>query len=202
MWRLYWGSLTHYGEQMKYWVTSDSHFGHIRLAEMRGFTSVEDMNETLLENINSVVSRGDMLYHLGDFAMGSWRKIPSYRERIKCENIKLLFGNHDAEIVKRQELRSLFTWTRDTSYLKVDLSPVKQVRAWLSHYCHLVWPKSHYGYIHLAGHSHNNLKWLPPRAADIGLDTNELRPYNLEEVWDKLNAQPYEALDHHTEGSP
>ena len=52
----------------KTYVTSDWHFFHrniIRLCD-RPFSSVEEMNETMLENINSIASSDDTLPTVGE----------------------------------------------------------------------------------------------------------------------------------------
>ena len=35
------------------------------------FNNVEEMNETIINNWNSIVSDEDTIYHLGDFALGN-----------------------------------------------------------------------------------------------------------------------------------
>lgn len=52
--------------------TSDTHFNHtniIRFCE-RPFERVDEMNEKLIDNWNSVVSPEDFVFHLGDFCLG------------------------------------------------------------------------------------------------------------------------------------
>ena len=84
------------------WVTSDTHFNHENILNfkdkddqpVRPFGSVEDMNETLTSNWNSVVKPGDKVYHLGDVFFGSkdafkvlWPKLNGSK--------RLVVGNHD-----------------------------------------------------------------------------------------------------------
>jgi calcineurin-like phosphoesterase family protein len=47
---------------------SDLHFGHQKCIDFdsRPFKSLDDMHETMIQNWNSVVSKGDLVYVLGD----------------------------------------------------------------------------------------------------------------------------------------
>ena len=49
---------------------SDTHFGHTNvLRQCRPqFSSVEEMNETIIKNINDRMKKSDTLYIVGDFA--------------------------------------------------------------------------------------------------------------------------------------
>lgn len=81
-------------------VTSDTHFGHEKCLEfmrpdgelLRPFSSVEEMNEVLIERWNEKVMPGDTIYHLGDVAM----KRKSLECLARCNGRKILIrGNHD-----------------------------------------------------------------------------------------------------------
>lgn len=63
---------------MKYF-TADTHFFHKELIHdtrfaNRMFFSVNDMNNTIVENWNSVVNDNDTVYHLGDIALINSKK--------------------------------------------------------------------------------------------------------------------------------
>lgn len=81
------------------WLISDTHFGHANIIKYcdRPFASVEDMDEALVENWNSVVKQGDKVYHLGDVTMTSKALdiMPRLNGR-KC----LIKGNHDIQKLK------------------------------------------------------------------------------------------------------
>lgn len=84
----------------KTFVTADSHFNHKNIIEYcsRPFTSVDEMNKTLIENWNAVVGKGDIVYHLGDFILGDVAgDVESLSEIISQLNgrIVLIRGNHD-----------------------------------------------------------------------------------------------------------
>lgn len=79
---------------MTVYFTSDTHFGHKFVAELRGFSDVEEHNEQLVEKWNSVVGPEDEVYHLGDAVMGGFDKNSHYIGRLNGHKI-LIAGNHD-----------------------------------------------------------------------------------------------------------
>ena len=86
------------------WFTSDSHFNHANILKFTdwdkvtpirpGFKNVNDMNEVLIENWNSVVKNGDKVYHLGDVAFGNVADFGPIMRRLNGSK-RLLLGNHD-----------------------------------------------------------------------------------------------------------
>ena len=67
------------------WVVSDCHFGHNNVLKfkdddgnlIRGskFSSIEEMDEHLIERWNSVVKAGDKVYNLGDVYFGQGHRV-------------------------------------------------------------------------------------------------------------------------------
>jgi len=87
---------------MKTFLISDTHFGHKNILryepDLRPFASVEEMNETLIENWNSVVGKNDICWHLGDVLFGA--KAFELLSRLNgCK--KLVMGNHDIYPIER-----------------------------------------------------------------------------------------------------
>lgn len=85
----------------KIWITSDLHFNHSRsfIYEPRGFQSVEEMNETIIERFNSKVSPEDEVYICGDLCLGGGElevleKNMALIERLNG-HIHVILGNHD-----------------------------------------------------------------------------------------------------------
>lgn len=76
--------------------TSDHHFNHKNIIEYskRPFSSLEEMNETLIERWNHIVNPGDLVYYLGDFAMGQPHEWVNFMNRLNGDVI-LIKGNHD-----------------------------------------------------------------------------------------------------------
>lgn len=78
------------------WFTSDTHWGHSAVIGFckRPFTSVEEMNEALIENWNKKVQPNDVVYVLGDMAMCSFKEFEPIAKRLNGNKI-LVQGNHD-----------------------------------------------------------------------------------------------------------
>ena len=90
---------------MTHWVISDTHFDHANMlnfkradgSPLRPFSSVEEMNETLIERWNAVVKPSDHVYHLGDVTMArgkAWTHIDQIMARLHGHK-RICLGNHD-----------------------------------------------------------------------------------------------------------
>lgn len=104
------------------------------------------MNKTLIENWNNLVGEEDLVYHLGDFAMGEKKNVQIITKQLNG-NIVLIRGNHDRS--KK--------WLEDQGFYKV-YNELKIGKYLLTHK-----PRTHRlpeGLINLHGHCHgypNNL---------------------------------------------
>ena len=79
-------------------VTSDTHFSHVNIIKYcnRPYASVEEMNNALIDNWNSVVKNDDLVIHLGDFALGrTIQDIKKHLDKLNGNKI-LILGNHDS----------------------------------------------------------------------------------------------------------
>lgn len=80
---------------MTYFI-SDTHFGHKNIINYcdRPFNTVEQMNEFMIKQWNSVVNKKDVVYHLGDFSLTP--KPDTLRIMEQLNGTKYLIkGNHD-----------------------------------------------------------------------------------------------------------
>lgn len=76
------------------WFTSDQHFGHQMVSELRGKDSVTQHDDWLMTCWNSVVAKNDVVYVLGDVSLNHNKAIEAMG---KLRGIKyLISGNHDA----------------------------------------------------------------------------------------------------------
>lgn len=77
---------------MRTFVTSDQHLGHKLLADVRGFSSISEMDKHIIEQHNAVVDPRDRVYFLGDVVMN--RKNLHLIESLNGRKV-LIKGNHD-----------------------------------------------------------------------------------------------------------
>ena len=169
--------------------TSDTHFSHTNIIKHcnRPFSNITDMDDHLLNNINSTVRPSDTLYHLGDFA---WKKTASkYREKIRCRNVILILGNHDPQTKEGQPQSTLYDiFSRVFVMLRIrpviSGSPQPII---LSHYAMKTWNGSHRGSWHFFGHSHGTLPSDGSKSLDVGVDQHNYSPINLETVTNLMN---------------
>jgi calcineurin-like phosphoesterase family protein len=204
------------GQQL--FFTSDTHYNHKNICrattewtdsedKTRDFRSLDHMNNTIVNNINSRVGEDDILFHLGDWSFGGFEKIQEFRDKIVCKNIHLILGNHDHHIEKNRDgVRSLFSSVNHYLDLEVydsNFGKFDQNRFILMHYPITSWIDMNKGTMHLYGHVH-----LPPhqsvgqgKAMDVGMDGHGMEVVSIRFIINRLRHQPIENLilpsDHH-----
>ena len=79
---------------MRYFI-SDTHWGHKNIINFCGrpYKDLPTMNQSLIDNWNSIITKDDVVYHLGDFSFGDVKK---YASKLNGKKI-LIIGNHDRE---------------------------------------------------------------------------------------------------------
>lgn len=80
----------------KHFVIADLHFFHKNIIEYekRPFSSVHQMNETLVKNWNDVVSKHDTVFVLGDVSFANKEETRKIISRLNGKKV-LIMGNHD-----------------------------------------------------------------------------------------------------------
>lgn len=166
------------------WFTSDWHLNHYNILKYcnRPFKDVNQMNEIIINNYNSVVKEKDIVYFLGDFA---FKNIAEFSERLNGTKY-LLPGSHDKPSKTFGELGILEPIYEFYPPNLLDEYGNKRLIV-LCHYSLRSWSKSHYASWHLFGHHHGKLE---PHGLsfDIGVDTNNFYPYSLEDVEKKMKS--------------
>jgi calcineurin-like phosphoesterase family protein len=160
----------------------------------------------MCNKINDVVGQDDILIHLGDWSFGGFENIKIFKDRVVCQNIHLILGNHDHHIEKNRDgCRGYFKSVShyENMMLKLEKETYNFV---LMHYPISSWDNLNNGVIHLHGHTHlpTNMRFGKGRRMDVGIDGHpDFRPYDLvREVLplvkkrDILSEMP---KDHHTD---
>lgn len=165
---------------------SDTHLGHFNICRYcdRPFDTIEEHDETLVNNWNTVVDKKDTVYHLGDLAFLRGRnKTKKLADLCNSLNGKkyLILGNHDREkqIVKAGIDFEILGHYYDLTIQDPEMGKTSVV---LCHYPIERWNKKHFGSIHLHGHSHNTLKSEGVARMDVGVDAHEYFPISFEEI--------------------
>ena len=180
-------------------ITSDIHFCHNKpfLYEPRDFTSIEEMNEAIVERWNEVVKSDDTVYNLGDFAMNDVDAAISYIQRLNG-NIIWIAGNHDSKAKIDKILGAC--WQQDLSYCGyADTLKVHKFNFYLSHYPTLTSNMDDTGLRHrvisLHGHTHQKTNFVYPDNPfmyHVGVDSHNCYPVNIEEVITDIKNRYYE----------
>lgn len=173
------------------YYTSDLHFGHENILQNRTmFSTIEEMNETLIEKWNKKVHRNDHVYILGDFSYRSEIPVESYLERLKGKK-HLIMGNHDGDWLRGSrydELSQYFESIDNLITIKRD-----KMKITMCHYPMLEWSGSRYAsqgtsYL-IHGHIHETkneiyeyIKANQPTALNCGVDINNFEPVTFEEL--------------------
>lgn len=86
------------------YFTSDTHFNHTNIIRYcnRPFNCVDEMNNSLVQNWNKIITNNDVVYHLGDFALGMKEQANDIIKKLKG-TIYLIRGNHDNWSLKTYE---------------------------------------------------------------------------------------------------
>lgn len=164
---------------------SDTHFWHANVIKFnrRPWETVEDMNEGLIHNWNSVVNKGDDIYHLGDIVLANKEKTEGILRRLNG-NIHFIRGNHDKSAL---QFKKYFAWIKDL----YDFTTPDGDTIVLCHYPLERWNKSHYGSYHLHGHCHESLMKVDPdiRRLNMGVDNPlwNYTPVHLDTILEVFN---------------
>ena len=153
------------------WFIADTHFQHEAILKhcQRPFSSVEEMNEVLVDNWNRLIGKKDRVYILGDFAFKDHQKFIQRLHGFK----HMILGNHDE---MNCDCLNHFTSVSTTKMLTID----KRIFC-LNHVPFRTWEDCYRGSVHLFGHCHGRMKTYN-LSFDIGVDTHNYKPYHISEV--------------------
>ena len=160
---------------MSVFFTSDTHFGDPRALRFdhRPFRNLDEHDERLVANWNEAVAASDVVWFLGDFALGP---SPSRkRELLAALNgtKHLIIGNNDDDATVEME-----GWSSVQHYAEIVVEERTLV---LCHYPFRTWNGIRRGAVNLHGHSHGRPGPIT-RQYDVGVDVREYGPVGLQTI--------------------
>jgi calcineurin-like phosphoesterase family protein len=177
-------------DERKIWFTSDTHFGHNNVIGYcnRPFTSVVEMNNSIIENWNRVVCDDDIVFHLGDVQLGGGNKLMDEIFPLLKGHIILILGNHDGKNLKRRHIDLI-----DDCFEQLTVN-IDGINCILSHYPLCISGKNPTHEFNLHGHLHSvNDKTndvcnvlLQKNHYDVGVDNNNFTPIRFKDIKDKI----------------
>lgn len=171
------------------YLSSDLHLGHDRefIWKVRGFNSVEEMNETIIEHFNSIIAPSDDLYILGDLMLGNNEVGMNCLRRINGR-LHIVWGNHDTD--KRKELyRTLPSFVEDGPALTLRYN---KYNFFMCHYPALTGNLEKESLkqmtLCLYGHTHQTTNFYEdrPYMYHCGVDSHDCYPIFLDDIIDEM----------------
>jgi calcineurin-like phosphoesterase family protein len=189
-------------------VTSDEHFYHPAIIGYcdRPWSTVAEMNEGLVERWNAVVMPADVVWVLGDWAMGKLKQSLQITPRLNGHK-RLVSGNHD----KCSPLHRSYRPGAKEMYIAAGFEMVidppilrdVEIGGHRVDMCHFPYEGDHTaedryadarpadeGRVLLHGHVHN--EWAERgRQINVGVDVRDYRPMHADEVAALVSAGPH-----------
>lgn len=176
------------------YFTADLHLGHKNILKYcgRDFVNVEDMDLIITRNFVSVLSKGDILFMLGDISFSSTRA-EKFLKTINELGVQIhyIWGNHDKGSKVKRTIRENVEWYGERKDIKTNGQ-----RITLSHYKMWDWYKSNKDSWLLYGHSHGGSNELY-KSMDVGVDCHKFYPVSLHSIWDAMKDKASNPIDHH-----
>ena len=174
----------------KVWFTSDLHFWHKNICKYcnRPFETMEEMNQALINNWNSVVKEDDTVFVLGDMGFCGYDKLEPLMSQLNG-NKYLIQGNHDSDkiVFRLYEANIIEGYYKmhEVTIIGDEECPDQQLT--LCHFPMIDWPNKERGAWMVHGHQHQ-LPETPSCSVmhwDVGVDKNNLKPVSFEQL--KIN---------------
>lgn len=175
-------------------ITADTHFGHENIIKYskRPFKNADEMDAEIIKRWNDKIPKNALVYHLGDFSFSKPGRIIQVLNQLNGR-ICLVKGNHD-KYLKGQDILGRFEWVKDYYESKTEDGTLVS----MFHYAMLVWNKHAYGGWALHGHSHGSLRVdNTVKRMDVGIDTNDYKPYSYQEIEKIMKSRGGQIVDHH-----
>lgn len=137
------------------------------------------MTQTLISNWNQVVTNQDIVYHVGDFAMGNRDALLDIVPKLNG-TIKLIIGNHDRTYKGKlyPHFDQLNIEHFESLYLTVD-----KYKLFLRHIPDMEFVPNDLAEYHVCGHVHQSFTKVG-NILNAGVDVNEYKPKTIQQLID------------------
>ena len=161
-------------DREKHYWGSDFHNYHnpswpIPIWKQRGYNSFEESFEDVRTKLNSKLKPDDYLWCLGDsFLSANDNDVIEWWNSINCNNIMMLFGNHESQIYRLYKKQMMVDYNRDDievyplrmgnlvfcgNHLEIQIGKKRIIN---NHFPLRTHNQVSHSSWHLHGHSHNN----------------------------------------------
>ena len=181
------------------YFTSDLHLNHNRgfIYEPRGFHSVEEMNEAIINLWNKIVTDDDDVYLLGDVMLGDTQLGIELFKRLKGK-IHIVLGNHDTD--NRVELyRTLPNVVEVALALKIKYNGYHIL---MTHYPCFSGSLHHESLkkttCNFYGHTHQNTNFYQdiPFMYHVGVDSHNCTPISIDDILKEMEEKVKECIEY------
>ena len=185
------------------WLTSDWHFNHDRefIWKARGFSSVQEMNEAIIQRHNALVRPDDDVYVLGDSSLGGGdiQILAANKALIERLNgrLHIIRGNHDTDrrVAMYESCKNVVG-----PVLYADMLHYKGYHFYLSHFptltSNLEKESLKQCTCNLFGHTHQttNFHLDMPFMYHVGVDSHNCAPVLLDNIIEEMKMKVIECL--------
>lgn len=175
---------------MAIYFSSDPHFNHNKdfIFSERGFSSIEEMNETIIKNYNSIITDEDDLYILGDLCLGDLEEGKKCISQLNGK-IHIVLGNHDTD----NRIEMYKTLPKVVEIKEAIRLKYKKYHFFLTHFpCltgNLQKETLKQMTLNLYGHTHQTTNFYENNffMYHVGCDSHNCTPILLEDIIDEMN---------------
>lgn len=176
------------------YFSSDLHFQHNKdfIYEPRGFSSINEMNDAIIENFNNIIAPNDDLYLLGDIFLGGPNGINTGIELFNQlpGKIHLIWGNHDTDN-RKEALLQCHNVVEVIGY--AIILKYNKYHLYLSHFPTVTTNFDDYQkllkqrILCLAGHTHSKEKFESCGSYNVAVDAHNCYPVSIDEIINDFN---------------
>ncbi len=179
----------------RYWFTADIHVDHTNAIHLsnRPFKNAQEMEQTIVTNINKVVRAEDTFVLVGDVSLGNKKSWERFLDSLVCKNVVLVIGNHDKwGSIPKDKLLLI----AEVIHLRIQ-----RRRLLVSHYPYRCgWLRAFWKRLHpsvlskkrpkdtglwlLHGHDHRKTPLCDyhPRQINVGVDAHNFNPVSIDDI--------------------